>query len=549
MRDELPSIQGIGDVSLRTTGEGIIRGTDTTTDGRPIPHARVMLMGPGRPTQTPRGVITGPLTQGFTTTADDGSYEFGSLPAATYRVAAARSGYSISNDPFGLPMLANLGKAVTLSSNQSRGRANVELIPWGAIGGRVVDEAGDPVQGALVGLLQVRFEGGRRRLVATRTPQRFTNDRGEFRLYGVQPGSYVLAASVADTLAFDLPGYVPTYYPGTAAAAEAGFIDVASGGDVVVADVSLKPALTASISGSLVDADGRPTTGGRFTLVSRSVLATRINARIGQDGHFEFRNVPPGPYVIQADRGLLNGHDEGEFAAVPITVGAGNIIDGIRVQASRGSNVSGRVTFESAFDAPAPDRAAIEIAAFPLDVDLAPSGLANATPKPDDTFQLIGVHGERRLQVVRAPAGWTLKAILSNGRDITDDVVDFGTATPSLESVEVIFTDRVNEVRGRVTDDRANPVAGVRVVLYSTAPTRWYTASRFMASVVTDSDGTYTVAGLPTGSYFAAATTRTPPGSDAWRDPTFLESLRSGTTVLTLGVGERQTANLRVRSR
>jgi protocatechuate 3,4-dioxygenase beta subunit len=505
-----------------------------------------MVMGPGRPMQTPRGEIIGPLTEAFTTTTDDGRYEFVNLPAATYRITAARAGFSISDDPFFLPMLPTLGTPVTLSSDQSRERVDVTLIPWGAITGRVVDEAGDPVQGALVGLLQVRYERGRRRLVATRTPQRFTNDRGEFRLYGVQPGSYVVGASVADSLAFDLPGYVPTYYPGTATAAEAGFVDVPAGEDVSIADVALSPTPTGSVTGTLVDASGKPTTGGRFTLVSRSVLATRIDARIDAGGHFEFRNVPPGAYVIQADRGLLNGHDEGEFAAVPITVGVGSTLSGVQVQASRGSDVTGHATFESTSGAAAPDPTSIEIAAIPVDFDLAPPAFATATPTAEGTFHMVGVHGERRLQVTRAPAGWVLKALLSNGRDITDEVLQFGVPNQRMQSVDAVFTDRVNVVTGKVADDHANPVPGARVIVYSTDRRRWYPASRFVQSGVTGPDGTYTLAGLPQGSYFVAASVRTPPGDDAWRDPTFLDSLSGAATVVTLGDGQRQGANLGV---
>ena len=547
MRDDLPTLVTSADVSIRDTGEGIIRGVITSTSGRAIPRARVMLMGPGRPMQTPRGLITGPMTQAYALTADDGSYEFSSLPAATYRVAAARSGFSISSDPFYVPMIANLGKEVTLASDRSRGRVDLELVPWGAITGRVMDEAGDPVQGALVGLLQVRYEGGRRRLVATTTPQRFTNDRGEFRLYGVPPGSYVLGASVSDRLAFDLPGYVPTYYPSTAAAAEAGFIDVPAGADVSVADLTLRAALTGSVSGKLVDASGRPTTGGQFRLVSRSVLATKIDARIDDGGSFEFRNVPPGPYVIQADRGLLNGHDEGEFAALPVTVNAGTAVSGLQVQASRGSDVTGRVTFESTIDGEAPDPASIEIAAIPVDYDLAPRELANGTPVADGTFRIIGVHGQRRLQVVRAPSRWTLKALLSNGRDVTDEVLEFGAPNQPVRSIEAIFTDRVNTVTGRVTDERANPVPGMRVVIYATDRTRWYPVSRFMRTAMTDADGTYSIIGLPPGSYFAAAVARTPPGDQAWGDPSFLDSLRPNATVVTLGEGQKQALNLLTR--
>jgi hypothetical protein len=221
----------------------------------------------------------------------------------------------------------------------------------------------------------------------------------------------------------------------------------------------------------------------------------------------------------------------------------------VSVQASRGSDVSGRVTFETTVNGAPPDPALIEIAAIPVDYDLAPRQLANASPDAEGTFRMIGIHGQRRLQVVRAPAGWTLKAILSNGRDITDEVLEFGAKNQQVQSIEAIFTDQVNEVSGKVADDRANPVASVRVVIYSTERSRWYPASRFIRSVLTGPDGTYSITGLPAGSYFAAAAITTPPGDDPWCDPAFLDSLRGAATIVTLGDAQRQAVNLRAPSR
>ena len=65
----------------------------------------------------------------------------------------------------------------------------------------------------------------------------------------------------------------------------------------------------------------------------------------------------------------------------------------------------------------------------------------NASPAADGTFRLVGVHGQRRLQVVRAPGRWTLKAIMADGRDITDEVLQFGAPNQPVQSIEAIFTD------------------------------------------------------------------------------------------------------------
>ena len=102
---------------------------------------------------------------------------------------------------------------------------------------------------------------------------------------------------------------------------------------------------------------------------------------------------------------------------------------------------------------------------------------------------------------------------------------------------------------GPVSADEGCEAGGVRVVIFSSERNRWYPSSRFMRTAVTDPDGTYSITGLPSGSYFAAATLRTPPGDQAWGDPVFLDSLRGAATVITLGDGQRQSLNLRAPSR
>ena len=63
-------------------------------------------------------------------------------------------------------------------------------------------------------------------------------------------------------------------------------------------------------------------------------------------------------------------------------------------------------------------------------------------------------------------------------------------------------------------------------------------------------DGTYTIAGLPFGSYFVTAIPRVPlEGRDAWQDPELLDSLVSRAKQPTLQEGERQVANIRLASR
>jgi hypothetical protein len=370
-----------------------------------------------------------------------------------------------------------------------------------------------------------------------------TNDRGEYRLYGVPPGQYLLAATVPGGKA---PGLAATFYPGTLNGTEALTVDVTSGGDVSGVDFALLPMTGSRVSGALVDAAGNPTMGGRFNLVLRAGLATAFGAWIEPDGQFEFRDVPPGQYIIQADRGRATPAVEGEFGAFAVSVGP----DGIRnlhLQTSTGSRIAGKVTFESLTGRRAPAPGSVEVSPIPVDYDLAPASVATTSPKRDGTFEMRGINGERRLQVTRMPAGWTLKSILSNGSDVTDEALTFGRAEQSLADVEIVLTDRVTEIRGRVADDRGRTVTGAQVIIASADRGRWYPESRFVASRVIDGNGSFSITGLPPGSYFVAAVPRLP-GGEAWRDPALLETIRADGTLVSLGEGQQQIVSLRVAS-
>jgi hypothetical protein len=85
------------------------------------------------------------------------------------------------------------------------------------------------------------------------------------------------------------------------------------------------------------------------------------------------------------------------------------------------------------------------------------------------------------------------------------------------------------------------------VILFSADRDRWYPASRFLRRGVAAADGTFRVAGLPLGTYYAAVATQLPPyGAGAWQDPAFLDALIPRATTVTLGEGQKQVVNFRM---
>jgi hypothetical protein len=371
-----------------------------------------------------------------------------------------------------------------------------------------------------------------------------------FRIFGVEPGQYILSASAGDVSTSELPGYVRTFYPGVTDAELSPVITVAAAQVYENADITLVRQRTARVSGVVRDARGRPGLAGSLTLLpsqASSSLATGVGARVGDGGAFEFPNVPPGRYVIQMYRGARNRFTEGEFGALPVSVGERDV-EGLTLQAAAGSTIAGRVSFVGSTPGAAPRRGGLDIEAVPSDPDLAPlNGRATANIRPDWTFRLSGISGPRRLEVTRTPPGWSVEAIRVRGIDVTDQPLAFGTAAQSVDDVDVVLTDRVTRIAGRVRDRSGRPAAGATVVVFAPTRDRWYARSRHLRAALTDAEGTFAVEGLPAGSYYAAAVAAVPAGgADAWRDPAFLDSLVAPSTSVSVGDGGRAEVSLSV---
>ena len=528
---------------------GVVRGRVVSTDGRSLPRAEVrtvtsiLVRDPQQPDAPP--AIFRPMS----VTADqDGRFELSGLPAGRLQITAAKVGYSPPGAA-AMDLPPNLGVRVDLADGEVRERVDITLAPWGSLSGRIVDELGEPVQGVSVQLLQVRYQGGRRRLVGAMGGMRQTDDLGRYRIFGLAPRPYVVSAAVGDVSSAELPGYTRSYYPGTPNAGDAQFVTVGVSTEISGIDFSLSRAKTATISGTLLNAAGEPSTSGGVRLIpsqrSGAITAVAAGARLERDGRFEFPNVTPGQYVIQVDRGRRSSSREAEFAAVPVSVD-GVDIAGLVIQTSAGSSIAGRVTFEAFHGTREPRRNEIEIVPVPTDTDQSPAP-ASAEIRDDWTFTAAGVNGPRRLHLQRAPAAWTLKAIKVRGIDVTDRPLPFGRSDQSLTDVEVVLTDRVSAISGTIVDDHAQPAPGAHVIVFPIDRDRWYPASRYLRTAIAGEDGAIGISGVAAASYYAAAVAQLPAdGNDAWQDPAFLESLLPRAASFALGEGQTQRLSLRL---
>ena len=324
----------------------IIRGRVITENGQPIPHAIVSVFGiSGRVNQT--------TVNRQTVTDDDGNFVTDGLEAIPYFVSAWAPGYVPARDsavlnPFELsePHFVNVGEVVT-----------VQLIRGGVITGRVANDAGEPVVGAPVKATRVRDETGRITNVDigyahlwTRT----TDDRGVYRIYGLAPGSYIVAAGGRDASSSrptPFVGRTTTYHPSSTRDA-ATLVNVSSGVEAMDIDIRYRGESGFAISGKISGAPGTTsgTTQASTTIFLRSpATGETIETAYSQSGTnlngYAFYGVPSGEYELIARSDGMDG--ENGLASTPrrVTV-KGTDVSGVDLALVLNVTVSGVVVVE-----------------------------------------------------------------------------------------------------------------------------------------------------------------------------------------------------------
>ncbi|HET9129948.1 MAG TPA: carboxypeptidase-like regulatory domain-containing protein, partial [Terriglobia bacterium] len=114
------------------------------------------------------------------TTEDDGRFSFSNVEPGHYWLIVMRRGYA-------RPPLA-----ITITAGRKVEDIQLNMTPAGSISGNVFDSEGHPVANVEVQAMKASYPEGRRKLAALQSVR--TNDLGEYRLFGLSPGRYYVAA-------------------------------------------------------------------------------------------------------------------------------------------------------------------------------------------------------------------------------------------------------------------------------------------------------------------------------------------------------------------
>jgi Carboxypeptidase regulatory-like domain len=541
-------------------------------NGRPVKRARVFIAAAELPGG--RGMLTD----------DDGAFDFADLPPGRYTLTASKSGFIGLSYGQRRPLQA--GTPLQLLDGQQLKGVDFALPRGGVISGRVSDETGDVMPGVGVSVMRYQYLQGDRRLVPAGQGQ--TDDRGAYRIWGLNPGEYYISAvargeglggrGAALATAGGRGGaavfagrgrgptqsgsgapatgddqnqlmYAPTYYPGVGSVGEARAVTLGVSQELTGIDFNLQLVRTARISGHVENPDGSWAGMGNVNLMPQGntraggPAGNAYGGRIGWDGQFTISDVPPGLYTLRARN---NDRDAPLTASQPLAVNAGDV-DNVVVILQTGGSLSGTIVFQPGTTSPPADLTQVRISAPSADADDNMGPVANPRVNKDGSFTMDGVtvgshfirpNGGGNLR------GWTLKSVTIDGRDVTDTPIGIRSGQ-KIGNVVVTFSDKVNEISGTVADDQNVPVTEFTVLAFSTDSSVWRAQSRHIMTARPDQTGTFKIRGLPAGEYYLV--TVDPAEQGEWFEPAYLNQHRQDATRLTLSDGDVKTQNFRVR--
>jgi protocatechuate 3,4-dioxygenase beta subunit len=312
-------------------GKGSITGTIVVAgSGQPARRARVSL-----------SAYNEPGGSRSTMTDDAGRFSFTALPEGRFNLSASKPGHI--GVTYGQRRPGRSGTPIQLADGQ---RMQVQLTMWrgSVITGTLVDENGEAIPGTPVRALRYVMQSGQRTLQSAGNAQ--TDDRGAYRIYGLQPGDYIVSATPrnvvqnadarqaelmammrAEEAARTAPGaqaqavldrlsqvraiapaaeevsagYAPVYYPGTTAPGTAGTVTLAPGEEKTGIDFQYQVVPMARIDGIVSSSGNQPVSNVQLTLVNLAFDVPGVSpggTRADAQGNFWIANVPPGQYRL-----------------------------------------------------------------------------------------------------------------------------------------------------------------------------------------------------------------------------------------------------------
>jgi hypothetical protein len=499
--------------------EGIVLRAATETPS-PLVNARLELVGAPKPLSVVR-------------TDASGRFVFTGLPPGRFRLHVTKDGFIRQEYPhaaMGAP-----GLPIRLSSGQELRDVVFLMEPARSISGQVRDRLNAPISDIVVQALQRGFDvrGNRTLSLAASTT---TDDKGNYRLYWLDPGEYFISAIPPRTPATPAACEIgPTYFPGFGEIDDAKIIRLDSLRDANGLDFLLQAQCMIPVHGVVNSmATGRPvvTTLSLSAVedgngVARFQVRSTGESPLSRD-NFTIPSVARGSYILSAVLGEERGAKR--IIVRPYSRDPGVQAD---LELSAGLPVRGRF-----FGVPAgTDFRATRIALAEMDT---------ALPQPEDagvtegTFKIEGVQpGYYSINVSGLPEDLYVKAAVFGGADALEKPLTV-VRGPDPEELAIQLGDDGGRLAGGVFDAGDRRYVGAHVTLI---PSDRRSRLDLYRTDVSREDGSFSLRGIAPGDYKLFAWMN--PETNAYLNAEYMRYYEDFGTPVRIAPGENPPVSLR----
>jgi hypothetical protein len=530
-QDPAPSVGDAAPSTEKCTVAGVVLRKGSN---EPIHFARVTLESEGD-TPVKLHAVTGV----------DGAFTVKDVPPGEYMLSVARNGYV--NEVYGARHPMDPGVPLTLAPGKRMEDLIFRITPAGVIVGHVRDENGEALPGAQVTALLSRFADGKRTLIPAGAGT--VNDLGEYRLFNLPPGRYLLSAAYEPNSRMgamfigamgvheEREGLVTTYYPGTTDPAQAAAVNVDPGVEVRSLDFSLQPSGTFHVRGRVLGANSKDSRIGGGVMLRKgngrlTALTAEKSAAINEkDGTFDIEEVAPGSYEAIAFE--FTG-DTQRITHRSVEV-SGADVDGVELVFEPTVTVAGHLRWD-ANSTPAN---------VPLQILLEPDDqLFGARPSadvlPDGSFELKNVGVDTYSVNITGPAP---DAYLKAARYGSDDALtSFRPGSGAGSTLELTVSSHGAHIEGVVMNADPVPVQGVWVTLIPDDANR--KQKRLFQSMRSRPNGKFEFRGVAPGDYQLFSWDNIE--EHEWDDPEFLKPFKTKGVAISVAEGDAKSVDLTV---
>jgi hypothetical protein len=509
--------------------------------GEPLKKARLSL----RPIGVRNGIPYGATTDGA------GHFLIDDVDPGQYNFSASRNAFVTQQ--YSAQGSSRQGTTLTLTNGQKLKELAFKLTPQGVIGGRILDEDGEPMANVMVQCMFFGYQRGKRQLLGRNAVS--TDDRGEFRMHGLSPGKYIISATyqspdiymaiterVAGSQASQAAaeeGYATTFYPNTTNPESASQLEVTPGAQITGLNMTLARTRTVRIKGHVTGFASPSRRNTNVMLLPRDntgfMMPRAMTRVIDAQGNFTMRGVAPGSYVLRAD---YVGDDNQRYGGRMLIEAGNSNIEGIELTLSPPVDLKGHVTIEENGD----------LAGARLNVILQPKmngpmmgGGGRGQVLDDLTFQIANVGLDPYdITVPNIPEGFYLKSVRMGQQDVTETGVDFTQGGVAGE-LTVVLNPNGGQIDGNVQNDKGQSAGSAMVTLIPDEQHR--AISWLYKTASTDQNGHFAMKGVRPGKYTIYAWEDIEPG--AYQDPDFVKPHESAGAKVSIDQGAHETVQLK----